>query len=98
MVAMTGDTLEELVGVGLGLGLTWGVAAVLLLLGAWKERQARSHGRRVAQQLAAAELAIRGIRRRAVHELLAAERDCRRRAPVDVIEGTAVELDGPWTG
>jgi hypothetical protein len=94
MVAMTGHTLAELIGVGLGLGLTWGVAAVLLLLGAWKERRARSRGQRVAQQLAAAEFAIRGIRRRAVHELLAAEREYRRRQiPPDVIEGTAWEVE-----
>jgi hypothetical protein len=70
------------------------VVGSLLAVGSCVKRVWQSWRRRVrfGYEIYAAEQTIHGIRRRAIHDLLTAEREYHDVGGGDVIEGTAVEV------
>lgn len=78
-----------------GSGLVAGAVIWLFWITGWVERVWRRSRRRsrLDYERYQAEQAIRSIKRRAVHELLATEREYRdRNGSGEIIEGTAVEV------
>ena len=90
MVALSSYGLAGCLGVVGGVLLVLCVVGAVALLGAWRGRVGRGS---TEHAKVAAEFAIRDIRRQAVRDLLAGEREYRDRFDeADIIEGTAVEV------